>query len=478
MAKIGFGNYNKNYIYIIMAICCGLFNNTLSQINYYTAFEPLRLFPTEGQEKFSNHILIHQILYYFGTFIISIIFSKSENRESKKENSNVVKRETKGSKNKYIYIGMEEYLKISSINVWVVMLLWVLIEQVIEKYNCIFSHLDFWMIELMIISYLCSKILKIQTYKHQKFVLYFNLVPILFKIATIILSFKGIEDDKSTNKFLDNNGKMKLIYINYPFLMIIGIIIYSPLMATKSYIYVKIKYFMDSKYISENSLLKLYGLIGTIFYTLIGIISTIFKCKEDNDIKNFYDYICNIVYEDNKYLENFISFFTTTISIKEILIEIIAVFFGMVSFYFYKFYLLSIVKFLSPVHLIFLTPVYYFFFKVILIIYNIFYLIFHHGTGKFLDDTDMKYTIPKFFLDVSGDVYCFFGFLIYLEIIELNCFGLSYNSRKSIDKRGRLESTQITDDKIIYLDNLNNSDDEDNDDNEDNEDNNECFNKE
>ena len=87
----------------------------------------------------------------------------------------------------------------------------------------------------------------------------------------------------------------------------------------------------------------------------------------------------------------------------------------------------------------------------------------------------MKYTIPKFFLDVSGDVYCFFGFLIYLEIIELYCFNLSYNSRKSIDQRGRLESSNISDDKIIYLDNLNNSDDEDNDDNEDN---NECLNKE
>ena len=474
MPLIGFGNYNKNYIYIVLAICCGLFNNTLSQINYYTAFQPLRLLPTEDQEKYSNHGLIHQIFYYFGTFIISIIFSKSEIGESKKEKSKIKKKESKDSKDKYIYIGMEEYLKISSMNVWLVMFLWVLIEQVIEKYNCIFSHLDFWMIELMIISYLSSKILKIQTYKHQKFVLYFNLVPILFKIATIILSFKGVEDDKSTNKFLDNNGNLKLIYINYPFLMIIGIIFYSPLMATKSYVYVKIKYFMDSKYISENTLLKLYGLIGTIFYTLIGIISTIFKCKEDNDNKNFFDYFCNIVYENNKYFENFISFFTTSTSIIEILIEIIAVFLGMISFYFYKFYLMKVVKFLTPVHLIFLTPIYYFFFKVILIIYNIFYLIFHEK-GKFLDDSEMKYTIPKFFLDVSGDVYCFFGFLIYLEIIELYCFNLSYNSRKSIDQRGRLESSNISDDKIIYLDNLNNSDDEDNDDNEDN---NECLNKE
>jgi hypothetical protein len=101
-----------------LAICCGLFNNALSQINYYNAFQPLRLLPTKDQEQYSNHGLIHQIFYYFGTFIISIIFSKSENRESKNEKSSIKKRETKDSNiYKYIYIGMEEYIKISSMNV-------------------------------------------------------------------------------------------------------------------------------------------------------------------------------------------------------------------------------------------------------------------------------------------------------------------------------------------------------------------------
>jgi hypothetical protein len=164
------------------------------------------------------------------------------------------------------------------------------------------------MIELIIISFLSSKILKKPIYKHQKFVLIFNLIPIIFKIITIILSFKGVEDDFSTNKFLDNNGNLKLIYINYPILMPIGIIIYSPLMTMKSYINVKMKYFMDTKYISEYELLKLYGVIGAIFYTIICIISTFFQCKEDNENKNIFDYICGIIYNDKKYFENFYFF--------------------------------------------------------------------------------------------------------------------------------------------------------------------------
>ena len=79
-------------------------------------------------------------------------------------------------------------------------------EQTIEKYNCTLSHLDFWMLELIIISYLNAKIFKKQIYNHQKFVLIFNLFPIIFKIITIFLSFKGNKDDESNNKYLDNKG--------------------------------------------------------------------------------------------------------------------------------------------------------------------------------------------------------------------------------------------------------------------------------
>ena len=449
------GVYNTNYKYIILSICCGLFNNTLSQINYYTAFQSLRLFPTEMQEKYSSHNLIHQIFNYLGLFLFSFYFSKKNGFQlTQKEKALLSKQQIRVTENKSIHIIQEKYSEVSKKYLWLIIFLLVLFEQLIDKYNCILSHLDFWMIELIIISFLCSKILKIPIYKHQKFVFIFNLIPIIFKIVTIILSFKGVEDDFSTNKFLDNNGNLKLIYINYPILMPIGIIIYSPLMTMKSYINVKMKYFMDTKYISEYELLKLYGVIGAIFYTIICIISTFFQCKEDNENKNIFDYICGIIYNDKKYFENFISFVTTTICVKEILIEILVIFLGIISFCFYKFYSMMIIKFLTPVHLTFLTPVYYFFFKVILIIYNIFYLIFHHGKGKFLDDSDMKYTKQKFFLDVFGDINCMIGFLIYLEIIELNCFNLSYNSRSNIIDRERKESFKIIENEFATLNNL------------------------
>ena len=109
---------------------------------------------------------------------------------------------------------------------------------------------------------------------------------------------------------------------------------------------------------------------------------------------------------------------------------------------------------------------YFFFFKLALIIYNIFYQIVKRE-GKFLDGSEMKYTKLKFFLDVSGDICSFIGFLIYLEIIELKIFKLNYNTRKNIIKR-RQEDSLICDD--FYNENIQ----EDEDDDEENDNNYNC----
>ena len=44
--------------------------------------------------------------------------------------------------------------------------------------------------------------------------------------------------------------------------------------------------------------------------------------------------------------------------------------------------------------------------------------------------------INKFLLDISGDIASIIGFLIYLEIIELNFCKLNYNLKKNIISRG------------------------------------------
>ena len=75
-------------------------------------------------------------------------------------------------------------------------------------------------------------------------------------------------------------------------------------------------------------------------------------------------------------------------------------------------------------------PIFFILKKIILIINNLV------RDETFFKDIE-NYKPTRFFLDIGGDIVCLIGFLIYLEIIELNCFNLNYNLRKNIILRGR-----------------------------------------
>ena len=425
MAKcIELGTYNNSYKYILLTILFTLFNESLNSINYYSAFNSLKLFPTEAQEKYPSHKLVHQITGFLGIFIMSTISSNiNRSRVSHVEEadsileveSNCSSKEQPNNQNPVI---LKLYF-------YLIIFVWIIIEQAIEKYNRTFCHLEFWMIELGIISYLCSKKLNIVIYKHQKLVLYFNIIPIIFKIGTIYLAFY----DKH---FI-------LGYTIYPFLIPIGLLIYILFMFVKSYVNVSLKYFMDSKYFSVNKILRAYGLIGTIFLTIICIISTIFECKDyDKNNKNIIDDICSIKYNNKTYYENFIKYINTSKELYEKIIEVLVIILGMIFFYFLKFYTMMIIKYLNPIYITLLTPTIYFFDKLIAIIFTLICSIFKKG--KFLVNESIDFIKENFYLDFLGDIFCFISLLVYLEIIVLNCMDLSYNSRKKIDERGRLES--------------------------------------
>ena len=475
---------NKNYKYILLALFFGVLNNSIEGINYYNTFETLRLVPSETQADYSSHFLIRHVFYYFGTFIISFLFTKYESKKNRKLrlskiNKNIIEATNSentmpgaannrdGSQIIFIHRGLRDYSTISFTYFLFIIFLWVLIEQIIEKYNRTLSHLDFWMFELIIISFLNAKMSKLQIYSHQKFVLVFNLIPIIFKIMTIFLSFKSKEDDKSNNDYKDNEGNLKFLYLVYWFLIPLSQLLYIPLITIKSYVYIKVKWLMDLKYISANKLLTFYGIIGTFLYFIICIISTFFECKVSTDENtNIYDYVCGFNDTDNSkiYFENYSLYFKISSEAKQILAEIIALILGIITFYCYKYFSMMIIKCLTPVHLILISPMYFFFFKLALIIYNIFYQIVNKE-GKFLDGSEMKYTKTKFCLDVSGDICSFIGFLIYLEIIELKIFKLNYNVRKNIIRRSE-EDTLICDQ--IYEGNIIDDDDEEENDKNDN----------
>ena len=344
-----------------------------------------------------------------------------------------------------IYIDTEEELK-NNISFKflclysLIIFIWILEDQLIESFYLIFQDLDFWMIELFIISYLNKKIFKVQIYNHQMFAFFFSLFASLLKVGTIILSFC----DKRTSTY---TGYLPIYYIrNNPFLRItFGIMLYLLLILLRSIVNISLKWYMDIKYISPNKILMLYGIFGTIVYLIIIFIVTTFNC-ENNPIKedyNIYTYVCKVNYTNNSYIDSYNDYFDNWNNFNNRIREIIVIIFGIFAFFFNKLYTILIIKYLSPVHVIFSVPINFILEKIVMITYTLILRnISENKEGykySFIFATDNDYKYAKFSLDISGDILSLIGFLIYLEVIRLSCKQFRYNIRSNIIKRSAVE---------------------------------------
>jgi len=475
---ISCGGFNKYFIYILLAIFFKIFYDSLYGFNYNDSFEEVKIFNTRTQDYLSWHGLIHQIFCYIGTTIISFLFYKYEVNASKKEGNDPVTNTTNNVKKKQnleiqlIHNDAEENIDINSDKssffiCLLVIFLWISAEELIDVYSLALKDLDFWMFELLIVTAFSRKLFKIEIFNHQKFAMWFTLVPCVLKVSTIFLSFghDGISDKNLT-----------ILYYYDKLYIPIGISIYMILITSRAYANTKIKWFMDLKYISPSKLLIYYGIIGTIICTLTAIVTTYIKC--DANFKLF-NYICKIpyigsdikvnstfytTYINDTYLENFNIYFDTLLGKvnteydnNEIIIEIAIIFFGIFSFFFYKYFSLKVIQHLTPVYLILSNPILFIIQKIVLLINNIFkdddHSLFKKGTIAFVES--------KFFLDMAGDIFSILGFLIYLEIIELKFCNYDYNIKSNISRRSFIESNEINEPEKSLINDEEAHDDED-----------------
>ena len=196
---ISFRISNNQYKFIIFYLLFELFNEITYELNYYDKLNGIKVFFMEKNNIFKDFTFVRRkITGYFGTFILTIIsFVYNIIKIRKEQNTNIDKgKSCVTGKISLIHDDNIEDDKpeISILNILVIIFGWVLEEQAIDKYEKTLSHLDFWMLELIIICYLNSKMFHIEIYKHQIFVLFFSLIPILFKIITIILEMNDSND--------------------------------------------------------------------------------------------------------------------------------------------------------------------------------------------------------------------------------------------------------------------------------------------
>ena len=430
MKFISFGKLNIYYLYILFFIVFLILNNFLLGENYYNLFSERKFFPSEIQKVFNTHYFVHEIAFhfnsillaYFQIFIIKKFFSRKVNKRIPSKNKIVL-----------IHIDAEEEIKsgISNEFYFLTILTMIIEDQLLEKiFGYVFPNVDFWMIELIIVSYINSKVFNFKIYKHQKCAIYINATfPLILKIVTII-------HDKVQKNYL----------------VFFEIIIYINLIIFRSVVNTKIKFYMDIKYISIEKILIHYGIIGTIIFLVYSLITTFIS----NKIYNYTTEIefCESFSNKNIFFENIKQYFKIFSKCKDFKIveyfyELGYIIIGSILLYGKKYCYLSIIKFFTPTHVIFSYPLFYMFDKLILMINT---LIRKH---KPFETTDLI-KIEKFCLDISGDLISILCYMIYLEIIIFHCYKLDYNIKENIIERG-INDIKITD--TTNLDESRNGDD-------------------
>ena len=411
---ISCGHFHKFFFILFISIFFQFINEAIYGFNYFeNIFDEVKIFHNKGHEYFSKHIFIHLIFSYIGLFIFTVPFVIYEFIYSQKEESS-----------KKISIFSYKYRKAKKIKkyFWILLIafLWVFEEILFIFYSFILEGLELWLLELLIVCYLSSKMLRTEICKHHKLAMLLNFFPLIIKYILIVLSSKL--EKKTSN----------LIYIRHMWVIPVGILIYIILAFLRSFANIKIKEIIDFNFTSINKVIMIFGLMGAIITSILCIFTSNFNCNL-GEIQN---YVCKV--SENNSTNNYIDSFSIYHNIfqgysngdsSQIKFEIMVIIFVVITFVISKYSFLLSIRGLNPVIFAFSFPILFLFRKIALIINTLiisksFYIRDVIGIKKL-----------KFIFDMIGDILSLISFLIYAEILELNFCGLNYDISTNISKR-------------------------------------------
>ena len=445
-SKITCGKFNKDFSFIMFTIIFEISNDSLYGFNYNESFVNINLF---NNNPLSIQKLNRYLFNYLGTFLICVIIVNINPHKKYGD-------EKKGLVKYLIYNDAEQRIKTVKVlkKTLIICICWIIQEQGIEILRHILKDLDFWMLELIFISFITKKVFKSQIYSYQIFAFMIScIIPFILKFLTIVLSFsdyKCIDNiDNCSNKIFGiYEGKLPILYvIKKEYLLFV--ILYALFLFIKSYVYVQIKWLIQNKNIPSINILMIYGIFGSFIISIFLVIAHLLPCYyNDNEIDfnspitsnqtslNLFNYICKTCH-DTKNTTNRFAYHLDNYYYKNFGYQLIYIIpSGMIIFFLFQYFSILVLEYLSPAHLIFSSPIYYFFEKLISATYTM------HSKGRYFffdidnnTEKNIKYKKAKYFLDSSGDIIAILGFLIYLEIIELNFCGFSHDIKVNIIKR-------------------------------------------
>ena len=390
---IGFGKFNKKYFYILFAVLSKLISQIVLGLGY-SVLKPIAIF--------KNKIIQSPINYFTSFFLFSLIIGfiglkSTDKEESDNDSSDIYSATTKAMIENFYSKNNRQITK----DLIIIGLFFVYIEvhdQLFYSNN--YGGLDYWMLEIIILSYFMRKYLKNKALLHQKLSLYICVLSSF--IARLTSSFfvsKNIGSNE--NSQLVNIYEYIIYKTNHWIFIPILILLFQLMCIGRAFSNSKVKMLTDILYISPYKILFTYGIFGIIFCITYIPFSFLFDQK--------YLFLGNI----------FDSFKEENILLTIFYICIYGIFNSLRIFFD-----IIIIKELSPFFIFAKYKIYYLLIQIM--------LIFNGMTNKqFLE---------FYIIEVTSDIMCFFGFLIYLELIELRCKGLNYELKKNIINRSTKEN--------------------------------------
>ena len=414
MRYISFGEYNKYYKYIIFSCIFNCLSYYIFYGNLNQDLFSLNVISINAQSLY-QHFAINDCFNYIGIFIISFILYKlkGKNIDSPSEITLFNKYYIRSKKKKYV----------SFLNLSFILSFWITINHIIFIVKPL-TILDNWIFELLFLCLMYSKLFKIKIYNHQKIGIIINsLSYLLFRIIIFIILQE------------QNNYKSYDLNILYKWIIPISIFSFLFITCSKSYLYIKFKFYMEIEFFSPIKLLIICGILGFFMSSIACLIETSFKC-----IGGAKELLCQIPELNNKndkYIDNFFIFIKkfSSLKSKDIAIEILIIFVGMIINFCAKYIGILIIYYLTPIHFIFSNLCGTFLSECIELIRSII------KKGNTIEKNIYK----KEFLRIPIYICSFIGFMIYLEKIELNFCNLNYNLRKHIMERANIDSIRYED---------------------------------
>ena len=299
-----------------------------------------------------------------------------------------------------------------------------------------FNGLDIWTFDIIFILIFMNAYFIINIYKHQKFSIIFILITNSFLLLiSAFLPFSKHDDKEDGEIYLRDNNTFdiidKITGSKYNSIMIFIIFILISFLI--SYGRVKAKVLMDFNFISPYGIIIFIGLIGTIL-VFIGIITAnIFECKgEEEIIKNY----CLVFKDNTYYFDNILIYFKELRDYsynKEFFLEVIVITPFILIIYFIEVVCeILTILYLNPNFLLIRDNLYYSLTRIIFILLH-------------LNKNYQKYiTLSQFIILELTEIFALFGYLIYLEIIELRFWELDNDLKINIINRGNRETDYKT----------------------------------